>query len=96
MEAFSGGVFAFAITLLVLDLAIHPPGLPPYQVLHIWPALVAYLVSFLTIGSAWLGHTASTERLERTDSILLRLNLLLLRAVTFLPFPTARPMVGPS
>ncbi len=88
MEAFSDGVFAIAITLLVLDLAIHPPGSPLHQVLHIWPTYVAYLVSFLTIGAAWLGHTALTDRLERADSIFLRLNLLLLLVVTFLPFPT--------
>ena len=88
MEAFSDGVFAIAITLLVLDFAIHPPGSPLHQVLHIWPTFVAYIVSFLTIGAAWLGHTAMTDRLERADSILLRLNLLLLLVVTFLPFPT--------
>ena len=88
MEAFSDGVFAIAITLLVLDFAIHPPGSPLHQVLHIWPSFVAYLISFLTIGAAWLGHTALTDRLARTDSIFLRLNLLLLLAVTFLPFPT--------
>ena len=88
MEAFSDGVFAIAITLLVLDFAIHPPGSPLHQVLHIWPSFVAYIVSFLTIGAAWLGHIALTDRLERTDSIFLRLNLLLLLVVTFLPFPT--------
>ncbi len=88
LEAFSDGVFAIAITLLVLDFAIHPPGSPLHQVLHIWPAFVAYLISFLTIGAAWLGHTALTDRLARTDSVFLRLNLLLLLAVTFLPFPT--------
>ena len=86
--SFSDGVFAIAITLLVLDFAIHPPGSPLHQVLHIWPSFVAYIVSFLTIGAAWLGHTALTDRLERTDSIFLRLNLLLLLVVTFLPFPT--------
>ena len=88
LEAFSDGVFAIAITLLVLDFAIHPPGSPLHQVWHIWPSYVAYLISFLTIGAAWLGHTALTDSLARTDSVLLRLNLLLLLAVTFLPFPT--------
>ena len=88
MEAFSDGVFAIAITLLVLDFAIHPPGSPLHQVLHIWPSFVAYIVSFLTIGAAWLGHTALTDRLDRTDSIFLRIDLLLLLVVTFLPFPT--------
>ena len=51
MEAFSDGVFAIAITLLVLDVAVHPPGTPLEQVLHAWPAYVAYVVSFLTIGA---------------------------------------------
>ena len=53
-----------------------------------WPAFVAYIISFLTIGAAWLGHTGLTDRLAQTDSILLRLNLLLLLMVAFLPFPT--------
>ena len=88
MEAFSDGVFAIAITLLVLDVAVHPPGTPLEQVLHAWPAYVAYVVSFLTIGGAWLAHTALTDRLAQSDSIFLRLNLLVLLVVAFLPFPT--------
>jgi uncharacterized membrane protein len=87
MESFSDGVFAIAITLLVLDVAVHPPGTLE-QVLHAWPAYVAYIVSFLTIGAAWLAHTALTDRLAHSDSIFLRLNLLLLLVVAFLPFPT--------
>ena len=88
MESFSDGVFAIAITLLVLDVAVHPPGTPLEQVLHAWPAYVAYIVSFLTIGAAWLAHDALTDRLAQSDSIFLRLNLLLLLVVAFLPFPT--------
>ncbi len=88
MEAFSDGVFAIAITLLVLDVAVHPPGTPLKQVLHAWPAYVAYVVSFLTIGAAWLAHTTLTDRLAQSDSIFLRLNLLVLLVVAFLPFPT--------
>ena len=74
LEAFSDGVFAIAATLLVLDIAVQPPGTPLRQVLDAWPAYVAYLVSFLTIGAAWIAHTALTDRLERTDTLLLRLN----------------------
>ena len=53
----------------------------------LWPSFVAYLISLLTIGAAWLGHTALTDRLQRSDSIFLRLNPLLLLVVAFLPFP---------
>ena len=88
MEAFSDGVFSIAATLLVLDIAIHPPGTALEQVLHAWPFYLAYVVSFLTIGAAWLGHTQLTDRLEQADPLLLRINLLLLLVVAFLPFPT--------
>ena len=87
MEAFSDGVFSIASTLLVLDVAVHPPG-TLQQVLQAWPAYGAYVVSFMTIGAAWLAHTALTDRLAQSDSIFLRLNLLLLLVVAFLPFPT--------
>jgi uncharacterized membrane protein len=88
MEGFSDGVFGFAITLLVLDIALRPPGTPLQQVLHAWPYYLAYITSFLTIGGAWLAHTALTDRLTRADHLFLRLNLLLLLVVVFLPFPT--------
>ncbi len=88
MAAFSDGVFSIAATLLVLDLAVHPPGTPLRQVLHAWPGFLAYVVSFLTIGGAWLAHTALTERLTRADPIFLQINLVLLLVVAFLPFPT--------
>ena len=88
MEAFSDGVFAFAATLLVVDLAVRPPGTPLQQVLHAWPSYVAYVTSFLTIGGAWLVHTGLTDQLARADPLFLRLNLLVLLVVVFLPFPT--------
>jgi uncharacterized membrane protein len=88
MEGFSDGVFGFAITLLVLDIAIRPPGTPLQQVLDAWPAYLAYVTSFLTIGGAWLLHTGLTDQLARVDPIFLRLNLLVLLVVVVLPFPT--------
>jgi len=88
MEAFSDGVFSIAATLLVLDIGLHPPGTPLEQLGRAWPAYLAYLISFLTIGAAWLVHSALTDRLTRTDSLLLRINLVLLLVVAFLPFPT--------
>ncbi len=88
MEGFSDGVFGFAITLLVLGIALRPPGSPLQQVLHAWPSYLAYVVSFLTIGGTWLQHTALTDQLARVDQLFLRLNLLVLLVVVFLPFPT--------
>src|SRR5262252_9345144 len=90
MEAFSDGIFAIAATLLVLDLAI--PAVTSKDVGHKlaeqWPTYVAYMVSFATIGNAWLNHSVITEYLDRADAILLRLNLVLLFFVSVLPFPT--------
>ncbi len=88
MEAFSDGVIAIAITLLVLEVAVRPPGTPLEQFLRGWPSYLAYVVSFVTIGAAWIGHHALTERLDHTDPVLLRLNLLFLLLIGFLPFPT--------
>ena len=53
-----------------------------------WPSYLAYVASFSTIGAAWLGHNAITEYLDRADAAFVRLNLLLLLVVSFLPFPT--------
>ncbi|MGZ3581842.1 MAG: TMEM175 family protein [Ktedonobacterales bacterium] len=90
LEAFSDGVFAIAVTLLVLDLAV--PAGPRGDLLGAfarqWPSYLAYVVSFATIGAVWLGHSQITEYLERADGTLVRLNLLLLLFVSLLPFPT--------
>ena len=88
MESMSDGVFGFAITLLVVDIVLHPPGSPLHEVLQAWPAYFAYVVSFMTIGAAWLVHGSLTDRLAQVDPIFQRLNLLVLFVVVFLPFPT--------
>jgi uncharacterized membrane protein len=88
MEAYSDGVFSIAGTLLVLDIALNPPGTALEQVLHAWPAYLGYLISFLTIGAGWIGHSAMTDRLTHVDRSLLGINLMLLLVVAFLPFPT--------
>lgn len=90
MEAFSDGVFAIAITLLVLEIAV-PAGSEDdllQALVDQWPSYLGYLVSFSTIGAAWIGHTVITEHLDRADPVFLRLNMLLLLVVSFLPFPT--------
>ena len=90
MEAFSDGVFAIAITLLVLELTVPPASVEgTLRAIWLeWPLYLAYVVSFASIGSAWLAHSTITEYLERADSVVLRLNLLLLLVVSLLPFPT--------
>jgi uncharacterized membrane protein len=90
LEAFSDGVFAIAITLLVLDIAV-PASAEAHllrSIADLWPAYLGYVTSVSTIGAIWLGHVAITEYLERTDVGFVRLNLLLLLVIAFLPFPT--------
>jgi uncharacterized membrane protein len=90
LAAFSDGVFAIAITVLVLEISV-PVGSEEHllrAVLDQWPAYLAYIVSFATIGAIWVGHSGITEYLDHADPWFLRLNLLLLLVVAFLPFPT--------
>ena len=58
------------------------------ELLDLWPLYAAYLVSFASVGAVWIAHSTITNHLERVDSVLLRLNLLLLFFVSVLPFPT--------
>jgi uncharacterized membrane protein len=90
VEAFSDGVFAIAITLLVLDIRIDPEAFDDlrHALLHEWPAYLAYVTSFLTVGSLWIAHHNLFNRLRYVDPVLLRINLLLLLVAAFLPFPT--------
>jgi uncharacterized membrane protein len=90
IEAFSDGVFAIAITLLVIE--IRPPEHTD-QLAHalgeLWPSYLAYVVSFLLIGLVWANHHTMFRHIVRADRPLLFFNVLLLMAVAFLPFPTA-------
>jgi uncharacterized membrane protein len=92
LEAFSDGVFAIAITLLVLDLVVPVTRSSTQHLLqaigHEWPGYLGYVVSFSTIGALWVGHDAITACLGHANSTLMRLNLLLLFVVALLPFPT--------
>lgn len=90
MEAFSDGVFAIAITLLILEIGV-PAGSEDdllKALVDQWPSYLAYLVSFSTIGAIWIKHMVMTEHLHGATGALIRLNLLLLMVVSFLPFPT--------
>jgi uncharacterized membrane protein len=88
LEAFSDGVFAVAITLLALNLAVAGPGHGPLleQLGTHWPTFVAYLISFFTIGIIWVNHHALMTNIRVVDRTLLFLNLLF---VVGIPFATA-------
>jgi len=89
LEAFSDGVFAIAITLLVLEIAvpIHAGDRLLSELVHERPIYLAYFVAFMTIGIIWIDHSALTDALDHVDAGFQRLNLLLLLLVGFLPFP---------
>src|SRR5713226_10354308 len=91
VESFSDGVFAIAITLLVLELKVPPAGNSQLSTLLIrqWPSYVAFLASFAFIGIMWINHHRLFTLIRRSDHTLLVLNLLLLLGVTVVPFPTA-------
>lgn len=90
VEAFSDGVIAIAITLLVLDLRAPAESEHSlaYGLAHQWPSYAAYVVSFLTIGVMWVNHHAMFTLIAGVDRTLIFLNLLLLLAIAALPFPT--------
>jgi uncharacterized membrane protein len=90
LEAFSDGVFAIAITLLVLEIKVPPPSTAlGAALLQLWPSYLAYVVSFLVIGAIWINHHAMFRHIVRVDGTLLLLNVLNLMLIAFLPFPTA-------
>jgi uncharacterized membrane protein len=89
-EAFSDGVFAVAITVLVFDLlSVGTHDLSAAVLLHAWPNYFAYVVSFITIGIMWMNHHTIMAHVTRVDRPLLVLNLLLLMGIVAIPFPTA-------
>lgn len=89
VEAFSDGVFAIALTLLVLDLQPPDPGTFAAALVEDWPSYLAFVVAFITIGSIWLSHHNAFSRVRRADPLVLALNLLLLLGAALVPWPTA-------
>jgi len=92
IEAFSDGVFAIAITLLILDVKVPAsvgPGNLGGVLLEEWPMFLAFLTSFFTIGVMWMNHHRLFTIIGAADDTLIALNLLLLLGITWIPFPTA-------
>lgn len=91
LEAFSDGVFAIVITLLILDIRF-----PEVEYGQFWgtlssilPRILAYVLSFIIIGLYWVIHHNSMHAIKTTDRGFLWLNILLLLCVSFIPFPTS-------
>jgi uncharacterized membrane protein len=90
LEAFSDGVFAIAITLLILEIKVPHPGTSlGRELINLWPSYFAYAVSFIVIGAIWINHHAMFDHIVQVDHKLLLLNTLHLMFIAFLPFPTA-------
>lgn len=91
LEAFSDGVIAVAITLLVLNIDLPPLSKGEslaHGLAHQWPVYAAYVTSFLTIGIIWVNHHVMIGRLREADHAILFLNLVLLMSIVVLPFAT--------
>ena len=102
VEAFSDGVFAIAVTLLILEIKVPrdvSPGRLAVELLRLWPSYLAFLASFANIGVMWVNHHRLFGLIRRSDDGLVGLNLLLLLGVTWVPFPTAvlaEHLLGPD
>ncbi len=89
-SAFSDGVFAIAITLLVLELPVPPENVSLLPaLLEAWPDFLGYIMSFAFIGGIWLTHSGLTRLMKRGDTVANAANLLLLLFVALLPFTTS-------
>jgi uncharacterized membrane protein len=92
---FSDAVFAIAITLLALEIRLPSLGenVTDRQLLQsllaIWPKYLSFVISFLVIGVFWMGHHRKFRFIERYDTNLLLLNILLLMGIAFIPFPSS-------
>ncbi len=93
IEALSDGIFAFAMTLLVLDVKLpHHPAVEAGQLaptlLALWPKFFSYIMSFVVLGVFWVGQHSYAHFLKRTDRWFLWINLLFLMFVVGVPFST--------
>lgn len=95
IEALTDGVFAIAMTLLILEIKV--PVLPDPNdhwemvkaLLHLWPKLTSYVLSFFVLGVYWVGHHNQFHYIRRTDRVLLWINILFLMGISAIPFSAA-------
>jgi uncharacterized membrane protein len=89
LETFCDGVFAIAITLLVLGIRVPDPSENLGAALvHEWPTFLAYLISFVTIGIMWVNHHRLFALIERSNPTFAYINVGFLLFVAFVPYPT--------
>ena len=95
IEALTDGVFAVAMTLLVLDIKVPELQQPlataelPLKLLSLWPKFLSYTISFVILGVYWVGHHVQLSFIRRADRPLLWINILFLLWVALVPFSTA-------
>ncbi len=91
VEAFSDGVFAIVITLLILDIKFSATSYNdlPQELWTMMPRLSSYLLSFTVIGLYWVGHHYYFKFIKKVNNVFLWLNLILLLLVSLLSIPTA-------
>jgi uncharacterized membrane protein len=94
IEALADGVFAIAMTLLILEVKV-PDLLPdqieqlPDRLVHLWPKFAAFGTSFLICGVYWVGHHAQLHYIRRSDRVFMWLNLVFLMMISAIPFSAA-------
>jgi uncharacterized membrane protein len=91
VEALSDGVFAVAMTLLVFGFKLSniPASALRFHLLHLWPQLLAYVLSFIIVGVYWVAHHTQFHFVMKVDRSLLWLNNFFLMTVAFIPFPAS-------
>jgi uncharacterized membrane protein len=91
LEAFSDGVLAIAITLLILEVRIpdYEPGHLDDALLKQWPSYATYVLTFAVIGVMWVNHHGLFRVIVRVNRPVMYLNLAILMGIAFLPFPTS-------
>jgi len=92
LEAFSDGVFAIAITLLILEVKVPRAGTEGSllrALAQLWPSYLGYVISFVTLGIMWANHHTIFTYIRRTDRYFLLIHVFFLMCISFLPFPTA-------
>jgi uncharacterized membrane protein len=93
LEAFSDGVFAIVITLLILEIKV--PVLVGDNIhlgralLELWPKYASYIMSFIVVGVYWVAHHNKFHFIKQTDRVLLWINIFFLMSVAVIPFPAA-------